>query len=398
MSQSSTTFVFSPEVASAQASSEGAAFRVLAGSTAMRAGASSVKRDRILRDKLVDQGVLVPDTNSVLYRFSKDYTFTSASQAGGVIKDGNCSGPGAWTHSETGETLRDWLNRTSQKPRQKHPDIITIPYKFPPSPTEGNPFGKGFAKPSAKFLRERLKPGDLRERAASRTPRTLYFRDQLATLFQIVGGPVPYIFLDGEGLYRRLDAGCLGFLHHGTPQEIGFQFDDEGFIAAALPVAGTALDSDPGPLNFDLSKKPGEGLKQSSRRTIREGASAFRAKMIVQWRGKCAVTGTSEIDALDAAHIYPYCDADTNHPRNGLLLRADIHRLFDRHMIAFEYAGAALVCRVSERLTDDGYRSLAGAEIDLPADKRRHPHPALIDHQMQKFRKQETLNAASSTK
>jgi 5-methylcytosine-specific restriction protein B len=67
-------------------------FLVLEGSTAMRDGAPSVKRNRPERDELVNQGVLVEDDDPDLYRFSRDHQFSSRSAAAGVVIDGNSNG------------------------------------------------------------------------------------------------------------------------------------------------------------------------------------------------------------------------------------------------------------------------------------------------------------------
>lgn len=100
-------FVFRPEEAQAFGRPTQDGFMVRAGSTAMVNGSPKVKRDRPLRDRLVREGVLVPGADHRLYRFSRDYVFTSASAAAGVIKDGNSSGPQQWIHETTRKSLKD---------------------------------------------------------------------------------------------------------------------------------------------------------------------------------------------------------------------------------------------------------------------------------------------------
>lgn len=110
----SLVFVFRPEKAQAFARPlPDGRIVVDAGSTAMRNGSPKVKRDLAERDRLVRQGVLVPDSDPELYRFSRDWTFGSSSVAAGVVKDGNASGPQLWKNEQSGETLRDWLSRQS---------------------------------------------------------------------------------------------------------------------------------------------------------------------------------------------------------------------------------------------------------------------------------------------
>lgn len=69
-----------------------AGFLVRQGSTAMREGSPNAKRNRVERDRLVEQGVLVPDDDPALFCFSVDHIFNSPSLAAGVVIDGNSNG------------------------------------------------------------------------------------------------------------------------------------------------------------------------------------------------------------------------------------------------------------------------------------------------------------------
>ena len=100
-------FVMRPQKAQAYGRPEAGGFLIRKGSTAMREGSPRVKRDREERERLVRQGVLIPDTNRDLYRFSCDHLFNSSSVAGGIVKDGNCSGPQSWRRISDRETLKD---------------------------------------------------------------------------------------------------------------------------------------------------------------------------------------------------------------------------------------------------------------------------------------------------
>lgn len=105
-------FVFAPEQAHARGvPGEGSEFIVLAGSTAMKSGSAMVKRNRELRDQLVRNGDLVPSMLPDLYEFPADYVFRSASTAAGVVKDGNASGPSLWKRPDTGQSLKEHLER-----------------------------------------------------------------------------------------------------------------------------------------------------------------------------------------------------------------------------------------------------------------------------------------------
>lgn len=100
-------FVLRPQKAQAFGRPEGNGFLVRKGSTAMVNGSPRVKRDREERDRLVRQGVLVLDSDPDLYRFSRDHAFASPSVTGGVVKDGNCSGPQSWRRPADGKTLKE---------------------------------------------------------------------------------------------------------------------------------------------------------------------------------------------------------------------------------------------------------------------------------------------------
>lgn len=65
----------------------------------------------------------------------------------------------------------------------------------------------------------------------------------------------------------------------------------------------------------------------------RRGQQAFRQKLIDIYRGRCAVSGCTVRDVLEAAHIKPYLGQNEDNPQNGLLLRADLHTLFDLSLL-----------------------------------------------------------------
>ena len=61
----------------------------------------------------------------------------------------------------------------------------------------------------------------------------------------------------------------------------------------------------------------------------RLGQGAFRTLVTDAYHRRCAVTGERSLPALEAAHIKAHAEKGPNQTQNGLLLRADIHRLFD---------------------------------------------------------------------
>lgn len=61
----------------------------------------------------------------------------------------------------------------------------------------------------------------------------------------------------------------------------------------------------------------------------RLGQGAFRILVTDAYQRRCAITGERTLPVLEAAHIRPYSDQGPNVIRNGLLLRSDLHKLFD---------------------------------------------------------------------
>lgn len=91
-----------------------------------------------------------------------------------------------------------------------------------------------------------------------------------------------------------------------------------------------------------------ENILETEKDTLikaRIGQGHFRQMLAKYWGNACALTGFSQMEALRASHIIPWSqqtDATNSHrldPENGLLLRADLDALFDRHLITFTDEG-----------------------------------------------------------
>lgn len=66
----------------------------------------------------------------------------------------------------------------------------------------------------------------------------------------------------------------------------------------------------------------------------RQGQGEFRKQLLKAYEYQCCITGYDAEMSLEAAHIISYNGSETNYVSNGLLLRADIHTLFDLHQIS----------------------------------------------------------------
>jgi hypothetical protein len=116
------------------------------------------------------------------------------------------------------------------------------------------------------------------------------------------------------------------------------------------------------PQAFDLGMIE-DGRERVAREiAIRRGQAAFRRQLLNAY-GCCAMSGSRVIETLEAAHIVPYQGPGTNHPSNGLLLRADLHTLFDLGLLAI--VPETLTILVSTQLNGTEYEALRGQSLHI---------------------------------
>jgi putative restriction endonuclease len=107
----------------------------------------------------------------------------------------------------------------------------------------------------------------------------------------------------------------------------------------------------------------------------RLGQGAFRVAITELYQRQCALTGGKVLPALDAAHIRPYAEGGTHTKSNGILLRKDIHSVFDAG-----YATIDTDCRfvVSDKVRNvfnngEEYRRLHGTLVRVPSNPAEQP-------------------------
>jgi hypothetical protein len=97
----------------------------------------------------------------------------------------------------------------------------------------------------------------------------------------------------------------------------------------------------------------------------------------------CAITACDAADALEAAHIVPYCGEQSNHAANGLLLRADLHTLFDLDLIGIEpHTLKVSLVPDLRRLT---YAEFHGKILAAPSDPADRPSKNALAERWRKF-------------
>lgn len=107
----------------------------------------------------------------------------------------------------------------------------------------------------------------------------------------------------------------------------------------------------------------------------RLGQGTFRISVTDAYDRACAVTEEHSLPALEAAHIRPYSESGPHDVSNGLLLRADFHRLFDQGYLTIS---PSLHLEVSPKLREDfengrSYYPHHGKQLRLPSVKSEAP-------------------------
>jgi hypothetical protein len=88
-------------------------------------------------------------------------------------------------------------------------------------------------------------------------------------------------------------------------------------------------------------------------RLTRDRQQAFRQAVLNAFGGRCCITGCGVEAALEACHIERYSENPDNSLENSLLLRADLHRLFDAGLAWIEPRGGRLRFRITREVSSD---------------------------------------------
>jgi hypothetical protein len=116
--------------------------------------------------------------------------------------------------------------------------------------------------------------------------------------------------------------------------------------------------------------------------SYRRGQKQFREKLRMRYGGKCLVTGCEVFAVVEAAHIRSYLGPKDDNAQNGLLLRSDIHVLFDLDRIGIH--PDTLEVELHPSLKDDPhYASLAGTTLRCGKGKR--PSRTALQHRYERF-------------
>jgi putative restriction endonuclease len=115
---------------------------------------------------------------------------------------------------------------------------------------------------------------------------------------------------------------------------------------------------------------------------VRIGQGAFRVQLTDAYNRKCSVSGEKTLPVLEAAHIKPYSESGPNLISNGILLRSDMHKLFDAGYMTITKDYRVEVSRKIKEEFENGkeYYKFQGSELlILPSNLSNRPDPNYIE-------------------
>ena len=196
--------------------------------------------------------------------------------------------------------------------------------------------------------------------------------EELTLLIERLSRTTEFINRDGtgKGMYAAALSNYQKYLQsqfHGKPNDYG---------PYRTQVEDLEAESDE---PFDPT-----GLKDARTRVLREvvqrrGQRKFREALLEAYGGRCAITGCPVVPLLEAAHITPYLGPDTNAIKNGILLRADIHTLWDLGLLAVDPDTGEVW--VSPEVDDPAYRVLSGQPLKHPSHAAQYPAVSALQQQ-----------------
>jgi putative restriction endonuclease len=133
--------------------------------------------------------------------------------------------------------------------------------------------------------------------------------------------------------------------------------------------AGASENADRGPATIAAVESARYGQPVLVRPRLGQGT--FRVIVTDAYDRRCAISGERTLPVLEAAHIKPYGSGGPHDPENGLLLRSDLHTLFDQAYLTVDAKELKVV--VSPRIREEfengrDYYQLQGRSIRAPRE------------------------------
>ena len=216
-----------------------------------------------------------------------------------------------------------------------------------------------------------------RNRARQQAARALHFDSLVRIAFNHLL-PIWFIVNDGNRADReRLGEGSSHVWTRALDLERWYvhEYDDSSGDARIVRALKPTRDSADDSVSVDEDRGR-DDKRQLAAIKVRRGQPEFRERLLAAWERKCVVTGCRVVGLLEAAHITPHGEGVDYRTSNGLLLRADIHTLYDLGLLSIDQY---MRIHLAGELQYSEYRQYGGKQIDRrPARSADAPsHEAL---------------------
>lgn len=138
----------------------------------------------------------------------------------------------------------------------------------------------------------------------------------------------------------------------------------EGLLARGVKPARNVVDAASSQSSDD--ERGPEDTRQLRAIQIRRGQWDFRDRLLSAWSRRCIVTECRIEGLLEAARIVPHAKEPDYRTSNGLLLRADIHTLYDLGLLSID---EFMRIHLAPELKETEYRNYDGKRIQCRLDR-----------------------------
>jgi hypothetical protein len=201
-----------------------------------------------------------------------------------------------------------------------------------------------------------------RDRARQQSTRARNFDEQVKAAFERLL-PVRLIINEGNQASREhLGEASSKVLRRELDAESWFVHDYDEVSGSCRLLRGVRPANDLGEQESGSADSKGpEDARQIAAIRIRRGQQAFREKLLSAWNRRCVVTESRVVELLEAAHIVPHSEETDYRTSNGLLLRADIHTLYDLNLLSID---GFMRVHLAEPLRSTEYRQYDGKKVE----------------------------------
>ena len=170
-----------------------------------------------------------------------------------------------------------------------------------------------------------------------------------------------------QGVYADMDSGYGADLWKTIDAMIGSQMP---------PLAASAM-------------QPFGGVGKPAIYLPRQGQGTFRRLVLAAYGNRCSVSGERTLPVIEAAHISDFSEERRHEVTNGIALRSDIHKLFDRGYVSVRPDYRFVVSRALAEDFNNGkiYYDLHERAIRLPEDPHAFPNAENLErHYEERFK------------